>query len=212
MSILLRRERPSDHRAAESLTREAFFNLYVPGCAEHYLLHFLRDAPAFVPELAWVAESDGQLLGSIVYSRSHILRDNGQHTATLTFGPVAVLPSWQGQGIGSQLIRHTLALAREQGEGGVIILGDPAYYSRFGFVPAEHFDIRTGDEHYADALQALELKKGHLAPGRFVEAPVFDMEEQQIAIFDQGFPPKEKKSGLLSQARFMEIASRRRPR
>ncbi len=210
MSILLRRERPSDHRAAESLTREAFFNLYVPGCAEHYLLHFLRDAPAFVPELAWVAESDGQLLGSIVYSRSHILRDNGQHTATLTFGPVAVLPSWQGQGIGSQLIRHTLALAREQG-GGVIILGDPAYYSRFGFVPAEHFDIRTerGCEHYADALQALELKKGHLS--RFVEAPVFSMDEQQMNVFDQGFPPKEKKAACYPR-RFIKCQPRRRPR
>ena len=205
---------PGDYALTEALTREAFWNLFVPSCCEHYLLRLLRGADVYIPALDWAAEEDGEILGSIVYSQAEILGDDGAVYPALTFGPVAVTPARQGQGIGGGLIRRSLEEARKLGHRAVLIYGDPGYYSRFGFLPAERFDVRTADNHYADALQALELVPGALenCPGRFQEAAVFEMDEAEAEAFDRQFPPKEKKGGLASQARFMEIAGRRRAR
>lgn len=212
--ILVRPEREGDRRAAEELTREAFWNLYVPGCSEHYLLHLLRDSGAFIGALDWVAEKDGRVVGSIVYSHAQILGDDGQAHAAITFGPVAVLPALKGQGIGSLLIRRTLEEARKLGHQAVLIYGDPAYYARFGFQGAERFDIRTHDDFFADALQALELAPGALSgcSGRFSEDGIFNIDEAAAEAFDRNFTPKEKLTGLPSQARFLEVAGRRRAR
>ncbi|MDD3573156.1 MAG: N-acetyltransferase [Eubacteriales bacterium] len=212
--ILVRPERKDDRRAAEEVTREAFWNLHSPGCNEHYLLHLLRESGAFIGALDWVAEKDGRVAGSIVYSRSKILGDDGRIHAAITFGPVAVLPALQGKGIGSLLIRRTLEEARKLGHQAVLIYGDPAYYARFGFQGAERFDIRSHDNCYADALEALELSPGALSgrAGRFSEDAIFDMDEAAAEAFDRSFPPKVKLTGLPSQARFLEVAGRRRAR
>ena len=209
-----RQAAPGDEAPTEQLTREAFWNLFVPGCNEHFLLHLLRQDAAGIPALDWVAEAEGEILGSIVYSQAQILGDEGETHPVLTFGPVAVRPAHQGQGIGRELIARSLEKARALGHLAVLIYGDPGYYSRLGFLPAERFDIRTSDNVYADALQALELRPGALThcPGRFQEAAVFEVDKASADIFDRQFPPREKKSGLASQARFMEIASRRRAR
>ena len=212
--IELRPEGAEDRRPVEELTREAFWNVYGPGCAEHYLVHIMREDPAFVPELDYVAAQGGQVVGSILYTRAEILGDDGEERPVLCFGPISVLPRKQGQGVGLALIGRTKDLARRMGHRAIVITGDPEYYRRAGFVPAETFGIRTAGDEYAAALLACELEPGALADaaGRFVEAPVYQLDEKAVEEFDQGFPPREKRSGLPSQRRFLELAAQSRPR
>jgi len=212
--ITLRRETPGDAREVENLTREAFWNQYTPGCSEHYLAHTLRSVPAFLPDLDIVAEANGRIIGNIMYTRAQIRLDRGGEMDVLSFGPISVLPALQKQGIGRQLIAHSAALARDAGHGAILIYGDPAYYSRSGFVPAETFGIGASDGQYRAALQALELRPGALADtrGLFFEDSAFEVDEAQSAAFDLGFPPKVKEEGNAAQRRFQEILTMHHPR
>ena len=212
--LQLRPEGPKNHRGVEELTRAAFWNHYAPGCVEHYLVHIMRGDGAFLPELDFVAEAEGTPVGSILYTRARIVRDDGGQVPVLCFGPLSVHPAWQGKGVGSALVRRTLALAGALGHRAVLIYGDPDYYGRFGFVPAEGYGIGTADGCYAAALLALELAPGGLSgcAGRFEEAAVFNVSEAAAADFDRGFPPRERRDGLPSQARFRLLAGQRRPR
>lgn len=194
-NVILRTEKPADYFAVETLTREAFWNKYQPGCDEHYLLHQLRRSGGYLPGMHFIAENDGQLIGSIVYSRSEVRGDDGQARQTLTFGPLSVLPGYQQQGVGATLLRHTLAIARENGERAIIIFGDPAYYTRFGFLPASTFGITLPDGSTFDAFQALELYPGALAEvrGKFYQDETFEnCEPEKVEAFDRAFPAKEK--------------------
>ena len=175
MNIIIRNEKENDYRTVEELTREAFWNLYVPGCNEHFILHNLRKSSDFIPELDFIAEKEGQIVGNIVYSRGIIKDQQGAEKEVICFGPVSVLPAFQKQGIGSALIIHTINLARAMGYPAIFIYGDPRYYSRFGFRCAEKYDIKTADDKFAVALLALELKQGVLnnMPGRFIESRCF---------------------------------------
>ncbi len=190
----IRLEEPADYRAAEEIVREAFWNLYVPGCDEHWLLHAMRAHPDFLPELDFVALENGCLVGNIVYCRSSVVDVSGARLPVVTFGPVAVLPEFQGRGIGAALIRHSLRVAKELGHKAVFIYGYPAYYQRFGFVGGSRFGIGNGEGKYPTALQALELVEGALrgARGSFVESAVYHIDPAEVAAFDKGFAPKEK--------------------
>lgn len=212
--IVLRNETPADYRAVETLTRDAFWNQYAPGCNEHYLLHVMREADAFLPELDIVAEVGGRIVGNIVYTRAKIVGDQGQSWEVLSFGPISVLPEYQRQGIGRKLIEHTRELAQALGYRAILIYGDPAVYGKVGFAPAEKYGIGTPDNMYAAALQAMELYPGALAgcTGRFFEDPLFEIDPQAAEEFDQGFAAKERQSGLPSQARFEEVVGMRKPR
>lgn len=214
MSVNLRLEQPADYRIVEELTREAFWNHHVPGCNEHYLLHIMRDFEAFIRELDIVAEIDGEIVGNIVYTKAKILGDDGISREVLSFGPVAVLPAFRAKGIGSTLIEYTIARAKELGHRAILIYGDPEYYKRFGFVPAETFGIGTADNMYAKPLQALELWEGALIScnGRFLEDAVYDVDEDEAAEFDKTFSPKKLQDGLPSQERFRYLLGSRRPR
>jgi predicted N-acetyltransferase YhbS len=210
----LRNETRSDHRIVENLTREAFWNRYVPGCGEHYLLHVIRDSDAFISELDVVAEVAGEIVGNIVYTKAKILGDNGQWYEAITFGPVSVLPEFQGKGIGGRLIEHTKNMARDMGYRCILIYGDPEFYGKFGLVQAEDYGIGTSDNMYAVALHALELYQGALSEcrGRFYEDPIFEIDPKAAEEFDRSFPSEERKSGLPSQDRFQQLVGMRRPR
>ncbi len=214
MSANLRLEQPADYRNVEELTREAFWNHHVPGCNEHYLLHIMRDCEAFIRELDVVAEIDGEIVGNIVYTKAKILGDDGISREVLSFGPVSVLPAFWAKGIGSALIEYTIARAKESGHRAILIYGDPEYYKRFGFIPAETFGIGTADNMYAEPLQALELWEGALrgCNGRFLEDAVYDVDEDAAAEFDKTFPQKKLQDGLPSQERFRYLLGLRRPR
>jgi predicted N-acetyltransferase YhbS len=214
LEIILRKEQPKDYRIVEELTKEAFWNLHLPGCDEHYLLHIMRNAPCFINDLDYVAEIDGKIVGNIVYTKATILDDNDEHHEVLSFGPISVLPEYQGIGIGSKLIEYTKAIAKELGYKAILIYGDPDYYCRFGFVPAETFKIGTPDNMYVPPLQALELIPSALAniQGRFFEDAVYHIDLAAAKEFDKTFSQKELRDGLSSQDRFKYLTSLHKPR
>ncbi|MEL7622752.1 MAG: N-acetyltransferase [Clostridiales bacterium] len=186
----------------------------MPGCDEHYLLHIMRDADCFIQELDVVAEAGGKIVGNIVYTKAIILDDNDKPHEVISFGPLSVLPQYQGSGIGSALIEFTKNAAKELGYKAILIYGDPLYYSKFGFKAAESFKIATADNMHMPALQALELVPGALSniEGRFLEDKVYNVDELAAKVFDRSFAAKELRDDLPSQARFRHLSGLRTPR
>lgn len=207
MDIKLRIEQPSDYNETENVTREAFWNHYSPGCNEHYLLHIMRNAPKFVAELDIVAELNGKIVGNAVCMKSVIMADDGNPYEVLTLGPISVLPEYQKKGIGGRMIALTKKLALEMGFRAILLCGDPDYYLKQGFVPAETLGIRTEDNMYATALHACELYENALAnaKGRYIEDAIYQMEQSSVDEFDKNFPPKETVIGTPSQKRFEQL-------
>jgi predicted N-acetyltransferase YhbS len=194
MSITIRRERPEDYRETEILTREAFWDLYKPGCDEHLVAHKLREAAGFVGELDLVACEGERIVGNIMYMRSRVLDSNGQMHEVLCLGPVSVLPTHQGRGIGGRLIKESIALARELGFGGVFLMGNPAYYSKFGFRNAKEFGVLASDGKSHDYFMGLELAPGRLkrVSGNFIIDDVYYVSVEELEEFEKFFPKKEK--------------------
>ena len=120
-TITIRPETKDDYRAVENLTRESFWNVYRPGCMEHYVLHCYRDDPAFVPELDFVMELDGELIGQVIYVRSEIDCDDGRKVPIMTFGPIGIAPAYKRQGYGKKLLDDSMEKAREMGAGALAI-------------------------------------------------------------------------------------------
>lgn len=206
--LMIRNERAEDHRRVEEVTREAFWNLYVPGGVEHYLVHVIRESPDFIPELAFVAELDGAIAGSIFFTKSYIVDENGTRYDTITFGPVSVLPELHNQGIGAELINHALQVAQTMGYKAVLIHGYEGYYRRFGFRPAKEFGISNSEGKYPAAHLALELSPGALQgiTGKAHESDALDIDEKKAEEYDKLFPPKEKRV-MPSQKVFEQTAS-----
>jgi len=213
-NILLRQETVSDYEIVEEVTREAFWNQHVPGCDEHYLVYIMRQAQAFIKELDFVAVVNGTVVGNIMYTKSKVIDDNGTEHKVITFGPVSVLPSYQGKGIGYKLIEHTMKLAKELGYNAIITYGDPEYYKKYGFIGAKSYDIGTADNLYAEPLIAVELYKGALEhiSGRFIEDDAFNIDEAAAKEFDRKYPPKELRNDLPTQVRFRELIEMNEPR
>jgi len=192
MTITLRREQPSDHRAVEILTREAFWGMTSPRCDEHLLVHRLREADSFVPELDVVAEDDGVVVGHVIYSRARVVGEGGA-SQVLTFGPLSVLPDRQGTGVGAALMRHTLAEAARLGHRAVVVYGHPDYYPRLGFVRGADVGITAPGGATFDALMALALVGDGLTGvrGEFHEDDAYRLDPDEVAAFDRTFPEKE---------------------
>jgi len=198
-NINLRLETPADHYEVENLTREAFWHthrdLTHQICDEHLLVHRLRKSHAYVPELNYVAELDGKLVGHIIYSKSKIVEDSGKSHEMLTFGPISVLPEYQNMGIGKALMTHTFEIAKQLGYRAVIIFGHPNYYPRVGFRPAIELGITTSDGGGSDAFLAYPLFEGALDGicGKYYIDSVFeDLTQEDTLEFDKQFPTKVK--------------------
>ena len=195
MNISIRLEEEADYRPVESLTREAFWNLYKPGCNEHLLVHKIRKVPAFVKELSLVACDGDKIVGNIIYSKAKVINGENKEFEVLCIGPIGVLPAYQKQGIGSLLMNHSLEKAKQLGYKAIIIFGNPDYYHRFGFKDAREYGIQTSwGENFA-AFMALELDDGSLngISGKFYADQVFKIDEDELEIFEKEFPPKEKR-------------------
>ncbi len=194
MDIEIRHEMKEDHRETETLTRDAFWDLYKPGCDEHLVLHKMRNLPVFVRELNYVAVTGDRIIGNIVFSKASVVNDKGDAFEVLTMGPVSVLPQYQGKGIGSRLINHALDHAGKMGFAAVLIFGNPEYYSRFGFVNAAKYNIQTSEGENFDAFMALELFENSLqgVEGKFYIDPVFFTDEKELEEFEKQFPSREK--------------------
>lgn len=212
MKIDLRLEQTEDFRIVEELTREAFWDNYCPGCDEHYLAHILRDYEGFIPELDYVAElseesgAEPVLAGNIMYCNAYIEAEQGDRHPVITFGPLSVLPQYQNQGIGAALIQHSKKIAKALGHKLIVIYGDPAYYSRYGFKAAESYGIRSKDGHFTPALQICELTPNAIQgiSGKFYEGKIYELNSQAASDFDQSFPAREK-GFKPSQLRFQEM-------
>ena len=194
MNISIRHETEQDYRAVEELTREAFWNLYVPGCDEHYLVHQMRDHPAFLSELAFVAVADGTIVGNIMYARSWVVDASNHRLETVTFGPISVLPAWQRQGVGGALIRHTSKIALDNGYKAIIIHGHPHNYCKHGFKSAKDYNISDAEGRFPYSLLVLELEKGFFAghSWRYHTSDAYNIDAQAAAEFDKQFAPKQK--------------------
>lgn len=205
---MIRNELTKDYREVENLTREAFWNLYFPGCDEHYLAHILRDDPYFIKELDFVKVIEEKIVGYIMYSKSWIETLDGFKYEILTFGPLAVLPEFQNMGVGRELLTFSMEKALEMGYKAVSIYGNPGFYSKFGFRPAKDFGIYTSDLKYMPAHQIIELEKGALEniSGKHIISDVFNIDMDKVEEFDKNFNYKEKKV-MDSQKLFLEISS-----
>ena len=194
MDIMIRSEVASDYRKVEEITREAFWNLYAPGCNEHYLAHVMRRHSDFIPTLDFVALLDGELVGSIMYMKSSLEAENGETLDTITFGPVSVLPKFQKQGIGATLIRYSLKKATADNYNAVIIYGHPHNYCKHGFKSSRDFNIATKAGKYPSSLLVLELKKevlkGH--SWKYIDSDVYKLKDEEVEAFDATFEHKEK--------------------
>lgn len=198
--IIIRRETESDHRAVENLVRESFWNVYRPGCQEHYVIHRLREDPAFVPELDFVMEKDGHLIGQNMFMRAHIRADDGRKIPIMTMGPICVAPEFKRQGYGKLLLDYSLERAANLGCGALCFEGNIQFYGKSGFTYASAFGIRYhGLPEGADASFFLcrELINGYLNGVSGEYAPpegyfVAVREPEAFERFDALFPPKEK--------------------
>lgn len=193
MKITIRNETENDYRAVEELTREAFWNLNFPGCSEHYLVHVLRSHADFIPELDLVAEADGKIVGSIIYSKSKLTDEKGNEKDILTFGPLSVSPEYQRKGIGKALIEHSFIKAAELGYDTVVIFGSPSNYISRGFKSCKKYNVSLNG-YFPAAMLVKELKENAL-DGRnwnFSESSAFEIDEDAAEEFDKTFEPKEK--------------------
>ena len=190
----IRRETAADYRAVEELHRNAFWNVHVPGCSEHYLAHVLRKHPDFIPELDLVYELDGEIVGNVMYTKSELLEESGNSTGILTFGPIGVAPEYQRRGIGKALLEASFDIAAGLGYPALAIFGDPDNYVARGFRSCKRYNVCLEGDVYPAALLVKELKPGFFDGRKLVfrESPAYEIQERDAEAFDAGFPPKEK--------------------
>jgi len=208
MEIALRLENEKDFRIVEELTREAFWNIHVPGADEHLLIHNLRQTKEFIQNLDFVAIADQKIVGNIVYVKAKIIDGEKEYTV-LTFGPVSVLPEYQNKGIGAKLINHTIQLSKEMGYKAIIIYGDPEYYKRFGFKVSKEYNITNMEGKYPAALLVLELFTNALngINGKFNEGKIYEIDDKELEEFEKRFAEKEKQK-TKTQERFNELSGK----
>ncbi len=194
---IIRLETKEDYRAVENLVREAFWNVYRPGCSEHYVIHVLRNDPAFVKELDFVMERDGALIGQNMFMRTVIEADDGRVIPVLTMGPIGIAPSLKRQGYGKKLLDFSLERAAALGFGAVLFEGNIGFYGHSGFRYARSFGIRYHDlpEGADDSFfLCRELIPGYLdgVTGVYRTPQGYYVDERDVEEFDSAFPPREK--------------------
>ena len=193
----IRLERKEDHRNVENLVRESFWNVYRPGCLEHYVLHTLRTHKDFVPELDFVMEQGGEIIGQNVFVRGQIRADNGKTVPVLAMGPICIKRELQRKGYGKILLDYCLEKATTLGYGAVCFEGNIDFYGKSGFSFARNFGLRYhGLPAGADDSFFLckELRPGYLSgvTGEYAPPQAYLVSEQEADEFDKNFPPKEK--------------------
>ena len=194
---IIRLEKIEERREVETLVRESFWNVYRPGCLEHYVLNQLRNDPAFVPELNFVMEKDGRIIGQNVFMRASIKADDGRDIPIMTMGPICIANEYKRQGYGKTLLDYSLEKAAELGCGALCFEGDINFYGKSGFAFASRFGIRYhGLPEGADASFFLckELIPGYLdgITGEYSTPEGYFVDEREAEKFDKEFPPKEK--------------------
>ena len=201
--MTIRLEKPEDYREVENLTREAFWNVYRPGCTEHYVLHCYRDNPDFIPELDFVMEEDGRIIGHVMFSKAQLILNDGTRKPSWTFGPISIHPDYKRKGYGLRILQYALEEARKMGVGFLCMEGNIDFYRNAGFGLASKFNIHYHDfpkEEEVPFFLAQELIPGWLVANGIDEATycppkgyfVADENPEAFEAYEATFPKKEK--------------------
>ncbi len=193
----IRLETEKDYRDVENLTREAFWNVYKPGADEHYFVHVMRSHPDFIPELAFVLEVNGKIVGNIMYTKAWLEDECGERKEILSFGPLCIAPEYQRKKLGKALIEYSFDAARKLGCDVIVIFGNPGNYVSRGFVSCQKMNVSfVVDGNHPTALLVCELVPHALSGKKWMYIPstAADCCEDTAAVeaFDASFPPKEK--------------------
>ncbi len=194
MNLIIRKTDKKEYLETEYITREAFWNLYKPGCDEHLALNQLRNSKSYIQELDMIALCEGDIVGHIITTKARVIDHKKKEYEVLCVGPVSVLPWFQNKGVGSKLLTASITEAKIMGFKGMILFGNPEYYHRFGFRNAKEYEITTKENQNFDPFMALELQENGLTDikGRFFENEAFFTKEVDLIEFENKFPSKEK--------------------
>ena len=200
--LQVRVESKEDLRVVEELTREAFFNVYLPGCKEHYVLHKFRESDNFIKELSLVLELDGNIIGHVMFAKARVKLQDGSHKEVHTFGPFSIHPNYQKQGYGEFLLNAALNKAKDLGVKVLLACGSVDYYKKFGFTLASSRNVRYA---FADAndkvvpyflIKEFDTSYLNATPCIYQDPDeyfVADKENDAFEKYEQTFPYKEKK-------------------
>ena len=196
--MTIRNETENDYRAVEELTREAFWNVYKPGADEHYYAHMMRSHPDFIPELDFVLEDGGMIIGSIMFTKAWLEDENGFRKEIVSCGPLCVAPEFQRKKLGKLLIEHSFEAARKMGYDVNVNFGNPGNYVSRGFVSCKKKNVSCFfDGNFPTALLVAELVPGALDGRKWTYIPSTAADccddIEAVDAFDKTFPPKEKK-------------------
>lgn len=196
-NYIIRLEEEKDYKEVENLVRESFWNVYRPGCCEHYLIHVLRDSENFVKELSFVMEQNGKIIGQNVFVKTTLKADNKKEIPILTMGPICITPDLKRKGYGKKLLDFSLEKATELGFGAVMFEGNIDFYGKSGFDYARNFSIRyhglpEGEDD--SFFLCKELIKGYLngVTGEYETPSEYYVDDKEVEEFDKSFPYKEK--------------------
>jgi putative acetyltransferase len=210
MNYVIRKEESTDYRTVEEITRKAFWNIHTPGCNEHYLVHKLRSHPDFIPQLDYVIEKDGIIIGNIMYAKSKLVGHTKKEKTILTFGPVSIHPEYQRKGFGKALIEYTFMKAIELKYEAIVIFGNPGNYVNLGFKSCSKYDVAISEGICPTALLVKELVEGSLRGDKWLykESEVYDLDENEADAYDAQFENMEKRIQA-SQEEFFILSNSR---
>lgn len=196
-NLSFRNEKREDYRKVENLIRESFWNVYRPGCLEHYVIHKLRDDEAFIPELDFVMELDGKLIGQNMFMKANIKADDGRNIPIMTMGPICITPELKRKGYGKILLDYSLERAKEYGCKALCFEGNIDFYGKSGFTYASNFGIRYhgfSEDEDASFFLCKELEEGYLdgITGEYAPPQGYFVDENEAEEFDKSFSLKEK--------------------
>lgn len=193
--VKIRHETEADYKIVEEITRKAFYNVYIPGCVEHYLAHIMRRHEDFIPELDFVIELDGQVIGNIMYTKARLTDESGAEKQILTFGPVSITPEFQRMGYGKKLMEKSFERAGALGYDVIVIFGSPVNYVGRGFKSCKKYNVSLENGKYPAAMLVKELVP-HVLDGKkwfYHDSPVMAVSEEDARRFDDALEKMEKK-------------------
>jgi predicted N-acetyltransferase YhbS len=194
MEVIIRNTNEQDYYKTEYITREAFWDVYKPGCDEHLVLHIIRNSHCFIKELDFIAIHKNEIVGHIICTKAKVINTLNKEYGVLCVGPISILPEFQKKGIGSKLMFRSITDAKKLGFQGMILFGNPDYYHRFGFKNAAEYRITTKDCQNFEPFMALELLDNGFRDiqGKFYEDSAFEIHYEELVEFEKHFPYREK--------------------
>ena len=192
--MIIRNEEEKDYRIVEEMIKKAFWNIAVPGCNEHYFAHQVRESEDYIPELDFVIEEDGKIIGHILYVKAKFIATDGTEKQILSFGPFTIHPDYQRKGYGRKLLNHSFEVAKEMGYDTVAIFGNPENYACYGFRNCKRYNVCLEENVYPVALLVKELEENVLngKTWKYIESPAHAIDESGFEEFDSTFEQMEK--------------------